>query len=173
MNRWDDLVRDAPETADRVRTSFDAGRHKFLASIRRDGSPRLSGIECQFIDGDLWVGSMPGSHKAADLRRDPRLALHSPSPDPAPDDPTDWVGDAKIRGLAIEVTDDVDRQRYLEGLRELHPEMVPDEGDDDAPFDLFRVELTDAVTTRIGDPADHLVIEVWRPGGGVQVIKRH
>ena len=56
------------------------------------------------LDLQLTFGSMPGSRKLADLRRDPRLALHSPSVDPPEDDPGAWVGEAKISRLAVPTT---------------------------------------------------------------------
>ncbi|HMD44562.1 MAG TPA: pyridoxamine 5'-phosphate oxidase family protein, partial [Acidimicrobiales bacterium] len=61
-----------PAFAGRVRRLLDAGRHKTIATLRADGSPRISGIECEFSNGDLRFGSMAGARKGADLRRDPR-----------------------------------------------------------------------------------------------------
>jgi hypothetical protein len=104
MTSWQDVQRDAPEFADRVRQVFDAGVNKVLATLRADGSPRVSGIEAQFTDGELTFGSMPNARKGADLRRDPRFALHAPSPDP-PADNASWAGDAKIAGRAVPVGD--------------------------------------------------------------------
>jgi hypothetical protein len=82
MTAWQDVEQAAPEFARRVRTLFDAHRHKTLATVRADGSPRISGIETVFEDGELVFGSMPGARKGADLRRDPRFALHSATVDP-------------------------------------------------------------------------------------------
>ena len=82
MARWADIEAAEPDFATRVRTLFDAHRHKTLATLRRDGSPRISGIEVEFADGEAVLGMMPGSVKADDLRRDPRLGLHSASEDP-------------------------------------------------------------------------------------------
>jgi hypothetical protein len=158
MASWRAIESSAPELAARARTAFDASRHKLLATLRRDGSPRISGIETSFIDGELWLGMMPGSRKALDLRRDPRLALHSASPDP-PDDPTAWAGDAKLSGRAVEV-DDPDLLRKLGA------------GDDAGSAHLFRVDITELVHTRVGDPADHLVIDLWQEGKGVRTMRR-
>src|SRR5712692_8541166 len=105
MSTWAEVAAAEPEFADRVRRIFDASRHKVLATIRRDGSPRASGIEVEFADGEVWMGVMPGSVKAQDLRRDPRLALHAASEDPPQDDPSNWLGDAKISGRAVEVVE--------------------------------------------------------------------
>jgi len=104
MVAWREVEQDAPEFAARVRELFQARKHKTMATLRADGSPRISGIETQ-IGEHVTFGSMPGSRKLADLQRDPRLALHSPSVDPPEDDPGRWVGEAKIAGHAV-ATDD-------------------------------------------------------------------
>jgi len=100
MVAWHEIEADAPEFATRVRALFQARKHKTMATLRADGSPRISGIETQ-IGEHVKFGSMTGSRKLADLQRDPRLALHSPSVDPPADDPGAWVGEAKIAGRAV------------------------------------------------------------------------
>ena len=141
---------EVPELAARARALFDAHGHKTIATVRRDGSPRISGVEVTFTDGDLWTGSMWQAMKALDLRRDPRFALHSGS-----DDPDVWKGDAKVAGVAEEVTDPGRRAAIVGG---------------DAPVDsshLFRLDLTELVVVRLGEPADHIVVEAWHAGRGV------
>jgi hypothetical protein len=157
MATWAEFSNQAPELAARAQAVFDAHTNKLLATLRRDGSPRISGIEATFADGELWLGMMPGSRKALDLRRDPRLALHSASPDP--DDPASWPGDAKLSGRAVEV-DDPARLAKLGA------------GEDAGEAHLFRVEVTEVVHTRVGDPADHLVIELWQEGKGLRRLQR-
>src|SRR5919107_5856159 len=100
MASWSAFEREAPELAALARRFLDLNAHKVLATLRRDGSPRVSGTELRFSDGELWIGSMPGARKARDLQRDPRYALHSGS-----DDPPGWDGDAKLAGVAEEITD--------------------------------------------------------------------
>ena len=100
MASWQEVEREAPELAARARGMFDASVHKTRATIRRDGSPRISGTEVTFRAGELWLGSMARAVKALDLRRDPRFALHSASADPP-----GWTGDAKLAGRALEVSD--------------------------------------------------------------------
>lgn len=158
MASWSEIEAAAPELAARARATFDAHRHKVLATLRRDGSPRISGIEASFTDGELWLGMMPGSRKALDLRRDSRLALHSASVDP-PDDPAAWAGDAKLSGRAVEVEDP-------ELLRRLGA------GDEAETAHLFRVDVTELVHIRVGDPADHLVIDLWQEGKGLSRRQR-
>ncbi len=143
MPSWSEFEAEAPDLAARVRERFDAHVHKTIATIREGGSPRISGTETEFSDGELWIGSMLDALKARDLQRDPRFALHSGS-----DDPDDWAGDAKLAGVAEEVS--------LPG----------------ADSHRFRLDIREASTVGLDDERKHLVIEVWTPGGGVRTIKR-
>ena len=101
MPSWRAVEEAEPEFAERVRRLFDAGRHKTIATLRADGSPRISGIECEFAEGDLRFGSMTGARKGADLRRDPRFALHGPPFHPVEGKEGEWPGEAKIAGRAL------------------------------------------------------------------------
>lgn len=145
---WSDVQAQAPELAAAVRACFDVGKHCTLATLRVDGSPRISGTEVEWSGGELWIGSMPQARKALDLQRDGRCALHSPSVDPVDGDESAWAGEAKVSGLAIEVEGEVGS-----GHR-------------------FRIALTEVVHTRVGAPADHLAITSWHPGRGVQQRRR-
>jgi hypothetical protein len=145
MAWWEDFAEAEPEFAERVRARFAVGKHCTMATLRRDGSPRISGTEVDF-DGGLFLGSMAGAVKALDLRRDPRVALHSPSVDPPEGEEGGWLGDAKIAGRAHE---------------------VDPRGEDGSH--RFRIEITEVVLTRLGgEPPDHLVIESWHPGRGLE-----
>ena len=155
MARWSEIEEEAPELIETARRFLDANGHKTLATLRRDGSPRISGTEIVFADGDVWLGSMPNAVKAKDLQRDGRFALHSASPPPA-----DWQGDAKFAGVVEEVTDPEMRRRVLDG--------APDPG----ASHLFRCDVTEVSIVRLGDPPDHLVIESWHPGRGLERIER-
>jgi hypothetical protein len=159
MARWSDVEVAAPDLADVVVERFTTRRHHVLATLRRDGSPRLSGTEVMVRDGDLWLGAMAGSRKALDLRRDPRFALHAGPDDPDADDPSRWPGDAKVAGDAVEVQDP-ERQRTLLGATA------------DTGAHLFRLELTEVVTVRVSDDATHLVLTLWTPDGGVRTLQR-
>src|SRR4051812_15999577 len=101
MPTWTQFTDASPELADAVRGRFEAHGLALLATVRRDGSPRISGIEAFFADGELWLGMMDASLKARDLQRDPRLALHNATVDKDVAD-----GDAKISGRAVEVFDE-------------------------------------------------------------------
>lgn len=164
MARWQDVVEAEPAFANEVKVRFDAGKHKFLATLRRDGSPRISGIEANFTAGDLWLGMMPGSMKARDFLRDPRFALHSVSADADPNDPAGWIGDAKVSGLAVAVTDAETRAEAMSDMQA--PGHLPD------GIPVFRLDLHEVVLTAMGTPPDHIVITLWRPGTALKHAKR-
>ena len=147
---WAEVVSAEPEFADRVRHLLTSHKHLTLATLRKDGSPRISGTELQIEDGNLWLGMMTRSMKALDLRRDPRLALHSPSVDPPEGAESGWLGDAKVAGQGVEVT----------------------EGESPKRGHRFRIDITEVVLTRVGNPPDHLLIESWHPGRGLEVRRR-
>lgn len=156
------MTRAAPELALAVQRSFDAHIHKTLATLRADGSPRISGQEASFRDGELWLGMMPDSRKARDLLRDPRLALHSATVDPEMPG-----GDAKLAGRADEVTDQETFDWFV-GAEGAEKGQEPPQ-----PFHLFRVDIDEIVLTSLGgDPPDHLVIETWREGQSVARVER-
>ena len=157
MATWSEVTAAAPELAKVTRELFEANKHLTIATLRKDGSPRISGIECRFIDGDLWFGSMPEAVKARDLQRDARFALHSGT-----GDANEWQGDAKVAGRVEEITDG---ERRAEVFRAMGS---PDQGG----AHLFRAELTEVSTVRLGEPADHLVIDSWREGEEPKRIKR-
>ena len=96
-----DVERAEPEFAQPVRGLFDGHRHKTIATVRADRSPRISGIQVTFEDGELAFGSMPDARKGADLGRDPRFELHSATIDPVEDAEAQWPGKATISGRAI------------------------------------------------------------------------
>jgi hypothetical protein len=155
MPSWSEFEAEAPALAERVRARLDAHTHKTIATLRRDGSPRISGIETDFRDGELWIGSMWQARKARDLQRDPRFALHSGS-----DDPADWAGDAKLAGVAEEIVDP-DRVREING-----DEAPP------GPSHLFRLDLHEVSTVGLNDERNAIVIEVWTPKDGVRTMQR-
>jgi hypothetical protein len=147
---WAELEASEPRFAARFRELMDRGVHKTIATLRADGSPRISGIEAFFADGELWFGSMPGARKAFDLRRDPRFALHSASLDPPA-----WDGDAKLSGRAEEI-EDVERKLAI----------LRDHGADEpsAEAHLFRADIADAVLVGLNEGRDRLVVDLWKPG---------
>lgn len=158
MAAWGALVESEPEFARRVRGHLDAGVHKTIATLRRDGSPRISGTEARFADGELWIGAMWRSRKALDLHRDPRFALHGASADPP-----GWNGDAKVSGRVEEV-DDPERKQALLVAGEAQPQA--------GPWHLFLLDIEEAVVVGLNDARDAMVVELWREGEGVRRAER-
>src|ERR1700722_7889715 len=146
MPRWKSIEKAEPEFAERVRRLFDAGRHKSIATLRADGSPRISGIECEFTDGDLRFGSMNGARKGADLKRDPRFALHSPTFHPEEGKENKWPGEAKIAGRAAPAGP-----------------VTTDEADEQPDGETFIADITEVVITGLNAEATRLVVESWAP----------
>ncbi|EST31498.1 pyridoxamine 5'-phosphate oxidase family protein [Streptomyces roseochromogenus] len=152
---WAAFSTAAPEMAAITEKRFGTFRHHVLATLRRDGSPRTSGLEADFRAGELWLGMMADSLKALDLRRDPRFALQA-----NPGEGTDMAGgDVRISGRAYEVEDGATKTAYV---KEVEPPQ---------PFHLFRTELTEVVRTYVEDEK-YLVVQVWKPGEPVRTIKR-
>jgi hypothetical protein len=144
---WSEFEAAEPEFASRVRTLLVSGKHLTMATLRRDGSPRISGTEVDFAGGQLRIGSMPGAVKALDLRRDPRVAIHGPTDDPPEGNPAGWKGEAKIAGIATEVDSGSSAHRFL-------------------------IDIQEAVITRLNDAGNRLAVESWNPARGYRVVER-
>jgi hypothetical protein len=140
MASWSDIQRDAPDFAQEVAGRFAAGANKTLATVRADGAPRISAVEAEFADGQVVFGMIDGTAKLRDVRREPRIALHSPTMDAPGSRPEEQQGDAKLSGVAVEAG--------------TQPGLV-----------LFNLDITEAVLARVED--DALVIESWHPGRGL------
>ncbi|MGH8993165.1 MAG: pyridoxamine 5'-phosphate oxidase family protein [Acidimicrobiia bacterium] len=155
MATWTQFAAEAPDLAAAVRARFEATKHHVLASLRRDGSPRVSGTEVDYHGDELTVGSMWEAVKARDLQRDGRFAVHA-----NPGDSSMSGGDAKLAGVAVEI-DDEEKRAYIDA-------NDPPPG----PFHLFRLDLREVVLTSLHPDGDRLVIETWRPGEPVRRTER-
>ena len=155
MAAWRAIVESEPEFAESVQQLFDAGRHKTIATLRADGSPRISGIECEFADGELRFGSMTGAHKGIDLRRDPRFALHGPTFHPEDGKEHEWPGEAKIAGSAIPVG-----------------QIETDTTDGQPEGELFVADISEVAITRLNSDATKLVVEWWTEERGLTMVER-
>jgi hypothetical protein len=140
---WAEFAEAQPEFAARVRKLMSSRKHLTMATLRRDGSPRISGTEVQFSGDQLQIGSMPGALKAMDLLLDPRMAIHGPTHDPARSGR--WRGEAKIAGRALPISAD---------------------GDGHA----FQIDISEVVITQLG--SNGLRIETWNPVRGYRTFDR-
>jgi hypothetical protein len=154
MARWSEFVDAEPDLAVEVRGVFEAHTHKAIGTLRADGSPRVSGVECEFDHGELSFGMMPGSQKARDLQRDPRMEIHSATVDPDGSDPATWQGDAKISGRVTEL--------------KTPEERAPFSDDPAATHHLFRVDIERVVRIKLEGKPLQLVVLTWRPGRAVE-----
>jgi hypothetical protein len=144
---WAEFETASPEFAARARTLLASRKHVTMATLRRDGSPRISGTEIEFAEGQLRIGSMPDAVKALDLLRDPRVAIHGPTSDPPADNPAAWKGEAKIAGTVIEVESGSSAHRFL-------------------------IDIQEVVITRLNEAGSRLVVESWNPARGYHVVER-
>lgn len=149
MATWQQFESEASELAAAVRARFEAHKSHVLATLRKDGSPRVSGSEVNFSGPDLSFGSMLNAVKALDLRRDGRCALHAHPHDD---------GDAKVSGIAVEVTDPAAKRSHTTG------------SEPPGDFHAFRLDLHEVVFTAV--EAGELVIRRWKPNEPVQIWRR-
>ena len=147
MASWAEFEAAEPEFAARVQKLMSTRKHLTMATLRGDGSPRTSGTEVEFAEGQLRIGSMPRAVKAMDLRRDGRVAIHGPTADPPSDDAAGWKGEAKIAGTAREVDSGGDSHRFV-------------------------IDLQEAVITRLNEAGNRLVVESWNPERGHRTMER-
>jgi hypothetical protein len=153
--RWIEIEQARPDFAARLVAIFDAHPHQVMATVSRDGSPRISGTEMRFLDGDAWIGSMADARKLDDLRRDPRVAIHC-----APLDLTLASGDAKLSATVVAATSS-DIVRWEEASGQVFP---PGSGT------LFWLDITSATITRV--EGNRLVIDTWSEAGGHRTVDR-
>ncbi|HEY2063344.1 pyridoxamine 5'-phosphate oxidase family protein [Amycolatopsis sp. NBC_01480] len=164
MATWQAFAAAAPSLADRIHKRFTSAESHILATLRRDGSPRVSGSEVNFREGSLYIGSMFDAVKARDLQRDGRFALHAHPGDPAAG------GDAKLAGIATEVTDpavfaQIQRGAEQSGGEEATGEQSSGESGAEGQSHLFHLDIREAVMTWVAD--NTLFAESWQEGRGL------
>ncbi|MDX3657675.1 pyridoxamine 5'-phosphate oxidase family protein [Streptomyces sp. ID05-26A] len=158
MASWAEFAAEQPEMAAFVQSRFAVDRHAMLATLRKDGSPRISGVEPDFTRGELWAGMMPDSLKSRDLRRDPRFALHCMSTVASMTE----AGDAKISGTAEFWAD---KDTYLDELFE-RTEWRPKPEE----IDLFRFDVTEVVQLTV--EGDGMIVLSWHEGRGTRRVEK-
>ena len=144
-----------PAFAALVRERFESHRHAVMATLRRDGAPRLSGMEVPIRDGHLWLGMEDTSRKTDDLRRDARFSIHS-----APDNEQLVLGDARMEGRAVPALQP-EVSLFVKGHR------FP--VDDTSTMALFWADITRVVLARVENHG--LLVISWTPTGGLRTTR--
>ena len=152
--RWAEFEAAAPELASLGMAGFREQNLCLIATLKADGWPRISPNEVYFVDGELLLGMMRASRKAADLERDSRLTVMTPQCDREAS-----RGDFKIYGRGVPIVDPGVRERYGEtifaaiGWRPLDP------------YPLYAIDVERAGYIDFAD--DHRMIR-WTPARGLE-----
>ena len=147
---WQEFAAQAPELAAWGAARFERTGLVMVATLRRDGWPRVSPVEPVFAGRQLYLGMMWRSVKALDLLRDSRCTIHN-----AVSDRTGVEGEFKVYGRAIEVNDRDERRRFCDavyakiGFRPEEPE-----------FQCFAIDIERASSAEIRDEQFHHRV-VW------------
>ncbi|KAA0023280.1 pyridoxamine 5'-phosphate oxidase family protein [Antrihabitans cavernicola] len=163
MTNWTEFAAAAPRVSETfVRRHKATGNLCMLATLRADGSPRISPVEPRFFEGELWIVGMPNTTKFDDLARDPRFCLHTATVDTEVKE-----GDAKLWGVVEDVSDDAVRARFTQ-------DIFDETGMDcrDEKFDhFFRADLTSASSVQVAD--EHMDVTIWKAGQAEKVVRKH
>jgi len=152
--RWAELEDRQPRLAAVARERMIAPGVVLVATIRKDGTPRLSPVEPFVEDGVLWLSMMWQSTKAVDLLRDPRILVHNVITNR---DGTE--GEVKVRGTARDEPDPEIQSRYAEAVAAALG-WKPEPG----RFHLFAIDVDDITVIRYDPPTGDQHLTRWPPG---------
>jgi hypothetical protein len=110
--RWDEFVEACPEIGKAAQERFERDQLVLLGTISREGWPRISPCELDFVEGDLLMGMMWRSPKALDLLRGSPLVVHSVQADRQATE-----ADIKVYGRAVDLSDPGVRDAFREAIR--------------------------------------------------------
>ena len=154
--RWAELEQGAPDIAAAWRAEFELREVVLVGTLRRDGSPRISGVAPYVLDDELYLAMMWRSRKALDLLRDPRLVVHSPICTN-----TGSELELSLHGRVVDVREPKLRDRYTEAVS--HTTRWKE------PFHLFAVAIES--TAMIRYEAGEQSVKVWPKG--VEFTRRY
>lgn len=151
--RWDEFAQEAPELASIGEERLRSRELCLVGTLRKNGWPRISPVEPDFVDGDLMLGMMWRSPKAVDLLRDPRILVHSTLTDRH-----DLSGDFKLYGRARPVEDPERRARYAATIK-ARIGWAPTEPN----YHVFAVDIESAGFVTFAEPHFGLAWEAGNP----------
>ncbi len=151
---WSEMENTQPRLAGLGRQRLVEPGVVLVATIRQDGTPRLSPVEPFVMDGDLWLSMMWQSRKARDLLRDPRILVHSviTNRDGA-------EGEFKIRGTARAENDPAMERRYADAVA-ISLGWRPEPGQSH----LFAVGINEITFIRYDNATGDQHVVMWPPG---------
>jgi hypothetical protein len=153
--RWDEFADRCPELAGLGEERLRARELCLVGTLRRNGYPRISPVEPDFVDGELMLGMMWRSPKALDLMRDPRCVVHS-----VVSDREGTEGDFKLYGRAVDVQEPDRRAHYREAIK-ARLDWAPDEPN----YHLFAIDVESAGFVIFGGERYGLA---WDPVSGLR-----
>jgi hypothetical protein len=146
MASWHQFVAADPETASVGAVLLEQHGLAYLATVRRDGAPRVHPVSPFIIDGRLIIATPAASPKARDLLRDGRYVLHCL---PGTDD-----AEFRIRGTARPLPPGPDRETIIAR----GPHFARDE---DHIFEYDIEEAASAYWVNCGQPDTYPVRRRW------------
>ena len=159
---WSDFERAAPDLAAVGRDRIERFGFVFLATVRKDGGPRVNPVEAHFVEGELTHALLPRSVKALDLLRDPRAYLHTPVLDAELGRP----GEFKLRARAFLIEDEGYRHAVQDAVAARSGWRPPDD------WRFFRQEIEGAAFHEYDEAAEAHVLKRWTPGRGYESTTR-
>jgi hypothetical protein len=148
METWQTFAEAAPEMAAVLRKQLDWIPICYLATTRRDGSPRVHPFCPIFADGRMFIAVSPTSPKRWDLARDGRYAMHAL--------PGRLDAEFYLTGRATRIDHDAEtRASVVEGAgHTVHPV--------DWVFELGTEYVMTAYWEKMGQPDTYAVRREWR-----------
>ena len=147
MASWAEFAGAAPAVAALGLKQFEKFQIAYLATVRKDGAPRVHPISPIIADGRLFVATPKTSPKRLDLARDGRYVIHAL---PGKDD-----AEFLIRGIAQRLTDDKTRASVSDAAGHTI-------SDHDWIFEYDIQEAMMAYWENAGQPDTRPVREFWR-----------
>ena len=139
--RWDEFAAAAPELAQLGEERLRSRELCLVGTLRRNGWPRISPVEPEFVEGELMLGMMWRSPKALDLLRNPRVVVHSTLTDRH-----DLSGDIKLYGRALPVEDAPRREAHRRTIQ-ARIDWAPPE-----PYHVFALDIEEVGWVTFAEP---------------------
>jgi hypothetical protein len=153
--RWAEFAAQAEPLEAEVAHLVDQYRFALIGTIRRDGTPRISPVETHLVHGDLMLVMIPRTRKAADIKRDDRVAMQSPIVDAG-----NPGAEYKLRGRAL-IVKDADMREAAADVVESHSGWRP------RPQWVFVAILLQEATHTLWQPDGTALMTRWTLTDGV------